>query len=290
MIKKIIQKSLNRIIPGNKPNFIIAGAQKSGTTSLYYYLNQHPKLIGSTPKEVRFFNRDKNYEKGENWYKNAFKDYKKPLKKGLYFEATPEYLYRRSVAERIHDFDPSLKIIVILREPIKRAYSSWNMYRDFPIKFKGKLPGALSSEYGYVNDRQNNIVKELYKTDKFPSFEEVIASEMDKIENESELEEPSFIRRGIYLPQIKKYHELFGKDQVLVLGFNEFTENKIETLNKILLFLNIQKDNWTFLNGEKMNFRNYPQKIGTEMYKKLRDFYTPYNKALFEYLGKKIDW
>src|SRR5690606_31670006 len=121
--------------------------------------------------------------------------------------------YRSFAAERMYNEYPELKIIMMLRDPVKRAYSSWNMYRDFPFKFQ-KLPGKLASKNGYVHDRQNNLVKELYNGERFPTFEEAVASEMLKIDTNSILEEPSFLRRGVYLPQIKRYHDLFGKDKV----------------------------------------------------------------------------
>src|SRR5687768_12473294 len=94
-------RGLRNLLPGNIPDFIIVGAQKAGTTSLHYYLKQHPKLVGSSPKEVRFFNADYNYQKGKNWYSKAFRDAKNPFKKGLYFEATPMYMYSSVAAERM---------------------------------------------------------------------------------------------------------------------------------------------------------------------------------------------
>lgn len=289
-IKKTGKNILDAIFPGNEPDFIIVGAQKAGTSSLHHYLKQHPEIIGSRPKEVRYFDRDDNYRKGKKWYEKAFKDYKNPFRNGLYFEATPEYLYRSFSAERMHAYKPDLKIIIIMREPVKRAYSSWNMYRDFPIKFKGKLPGMLEAEEGYIHDRENNLVKELYTAETFPTFEETTTAEIQKIKTNSTLEEPSFLRRGIYLPQIKRYHDLFGKEQVLVLGFKDLIKNKVETLNKIMLFLGLEKHNWGFLDDEKKNVRTYPKKISSEMEEKLMDFYKPYNEALFDYLETKINW
>src|SRR5690606_16552205 len=106
-------------------------------------LDQHPNLIGSMPKEVRFFDRDENYAKGVDWYKKSFRRTKGLLRKCLYVEATPEYLYRPYVAERIFEYNKELKLIILLRDPVERAYSSWNMYRHFLASKKG-IPDILT--------------------------------------------------------------------------------------------------------------------------------------------------
>lgn len=286
-VKKVVAKILHKILPGNSPDFLIVGAQKAGTTSLHYYLNQHPKLIGSKPKEVGFFSRDGHYQKGRKWYESAFKDISNPFKKGMYFEATPEYMYRSFSAERIYNYNPNIKIIILLRDPVKRAYSSWNMYRDFSVRPQG-LPKVFYD--GFLKGRESDILKEFYKRDHFPTFEEVFESELKKIEEKSDIEEPGVIRRGIYLPQIKRFHQLFGKDQVLILGFKDLINKKVSTLNTVLNFLGIEDSTWDFLNDEEKNVRTYPQKIGKELEDKLIEFYNPYNKELFDYLGTKINW
>lgn len=278
---------LKRVLPSSRPGFLIVGAQKAGTSSLFFYLGQHPALKESGLKETRYFSRDENYVKGERWYLDELKNLRQPFKKGILYEATPEYLYYLHVAERIYKFNQEMKILIILRDPVKRAYSSWNMYRDFTVS-RYHLPYVFKT--GYIKDRQNNIMKELYTTGEFPSFEEVVASEMEKIRTDSPLLEPSFLRRGFYLPQIKQYHEYFGKENVLILGFNELIREKVKTLNKVLRFLHLEESNWGFIDDEKKNARTYPEKMSQEMKSKLVEFYTPHNEALYEYLGTQYNW
>ena len=288
IIRKKIRRNIISLLPGHLPDFLILGAQKAGTTSLHFYLNQHPKIVGSSPKEVRFFDRDENYKKGLDWYKKAFKDISRPLGRHLYFEATPEYMYRRTAAERIYKFNPKLKFIVLLRDPVKRAYSSWNMYRDFLVSRK-RLPDILNR--GYFEGMDNNLHKELYSVGRYPSFEETVNSELEKVRTNSLLEEPSFIRRGIYLPQIKRYVDLFGKDKVLVVAFKDLVgENKIQTLNRILTFVGEEESSWSFLTDEMKNTREYKESISDEISRQLQEFYKPYNDQLFEYLGYKPNW
>jgi hypothetical protein len=78
-VKKKIKSLIYHTLPGHKPDFIIVGAQKAGTSSLHYYLSQHPKLVASRPKEVHFFDRDENFNKGRGWYHQAFKNPKKVI-------------------------------------------------------------------------------------------------------------------------------------------------------------------------------------------------------------------
>jgi sulfotransferase family protein len=286
IIEKVIRKSTTyikrRTLKKHAPDFIIAGAQKSGTSSLYHYLSQHPNLLASTPKEVRYFDRDDNFRKGKNWYHRSFINLNGDKENYLCFEATPEYLYRSFAAKRIHDEYPNLKVIAILRSPVKRAYSAWNMYRHF-LDVK-RIP------QGYVHKQENNLVTEFFKAKQFPSFEEAIDSELIKIKNDSPLEEPALLRRGIYLAQIQRFHNLFGKDKVLVLGIGDLKQNRKEVLNTVLRFLNLEESDWTFLQDEKINIGNYSNKMNKETEDRLNKFYEPHNTALFEYLGTKLNW
>jgi len=287
-IRRIFKKALNVCVPGNLPKFMIIGAQKAGTTSLHYYLSQHASLIGSRPKEVNFFSHDNNFEKGINWYRQAFVNIKSPLKKLTSFEATPEYLYRKNVAERLYQFNPDLKVVILLRDPVKRAFSAWNMYKYFGEREKG-IPRQFYTNY--CKDRDNNIYKELYGGANFPTFEEAIDSELEKLHSESELEEPSFLRRGIYLPQIEKYINLFGRDNVLILGFKDIVaKDKSEVLNEICNFVGLPLKDWSQVRDDKTNSRRYQEPISEKMIEKLQSFYQPHNEALFEFLGKKINW
>ncbi|WP_310993580.1 sulfotransferase domain-containing protein [Aequorivita marina] len=266
---------------------MIVGAQKAGTSTLFNSLAQHPDLLGARTKEIRYFSRKENFQKGDQWYINNLKDLKKPFKSGLLFEATPEYLNHPEAAQRIYKFNKGTKIIIVVREPIKRAYSAWNMYGDFLVSRK-HLPRVIDPAY-YPN---SNLAQEFYGNGEFPSFEEIIASEMKKIEN-NDNRSPAILRRGIYLPQIKRYLDLIGKEQVLTLGFKDLvTQNKTE-LNKILRFLNLPESDWQFLDslGKKgKNARTYKKKINPEAKIKLEEFYKPHNDALFEYLGYELNW
>ena len=111
-----------------KPNFIIVGSAKCGTTTLSDLLSHHPDCCFSRPKEVHFFSNDSLYDKGWNRYKNAFSHYNG---ESLIGEATPNYTAiptRANCAERIYRFNPNMKIIYIVRNPYNKLVSSWKMH------------------------------------------------------------------------------------------------------------------------------------------------------------------
>lgn len=283
-----MRRSLRNLSPGHRPDFLIVGAQKAGTTSLYAYLRQHPTIVGAVPKEVHFFDLEENYEKGAAWYESAFRAGFSLFGKRLFFEATPSYLYHKQAAERIFQYRPDLKIIVLLREPAERAYSSWNMYRDFRESEKN-APALIAKSY--VQGQENNLQQELFAAESFPTFAEAVESELKKMRETAPPEEPSFVRRGIYVQQIKRFAELFGREKILVLGFRDLTgDNKKATLNRILEFIGLPPADWSFLREEKKNVRQYPAPMDAETRACLDAFYAPYNEQLFDYLQFKPNW
>jgi len=277
------------------PSFLIIGAQKAATSSLAYYLNQHPKIIKAKHKEVNFFNNDGNYVKGLSWYRKQF--IPKHLKKQfipkhlfntgyIYFEATPGYMYRKIAIDRIREHYPKIKMIVLLRDPVERAYSAWNMFREYSSR--KKLPRAIYE--GYIEGKENNLYKEFYSSGIFPDFETCIEKELLVISSGEKNEEPSLIRQGIYIAPIENLYGIFPKNQILILGYKDLVQSTKETLNKILLFLRQSPCDWDFLITTKQNSRIYPHSMKEETRNFLNNFYKKYNEELFNKLGYKPDW
>jgi hypothetical protein len=108
-----------------KPDFLIIGAARSGTSSLHKSLAKHPNIkasiIGGNQKEVHFF--DKKYSLGLDWYFKLFNG------SHLNFESTPNYLYDKRCPKRIHEALPDCKFIVMLRNPVDRAYSHYRNWK-----------------------------------------------------------------------------------------------------------------------------------------------------------------
>jgi len=108
---------------GNLPNLIVIGTQKGGTSSLHYYLSLHPQIYMCREKELDFFIAQRNWERGVEWYKKNFVGEAK-----IYGESSPNYTdYPRydQVPKRMHAIVPNVKIVYILRDPIKRIISHY---------------------------------------------------------------------------------------------------------------------------------------------------------------------
>lgn len=274
----------SRLLGGHKPNFMIIGAQKCGTTSLFSYLDDLPAFSGSQPKEVHYFDREDNFKKGNRWYESRF--LKKIGGNQLFFEASPTYMCREKVPERLKAYNPDLKFILILREPISRAYSAWNMYRQWSEE--GVLPWGIANDQ---HGRDESSIYRIFFKNGCPSFSDYIQLEMELIEKGDTEEEPSLIRRGLYKQQIERYVELFGWDKVLVLGFNELKNDSEAVIRKCHEFLGVPYQAPELL-GEKeiKNKRAYPSKINLDDLEALRRFYDQRNQELFDYLGFQPDW
>lgn len=117
--------SAERSIP--LPNFIVGGAAKCATTSLAHYLDEHPDVCVSRPKECHFFDSDDDYARGPDHYRRYFKHWAGESAVG---DATPAYLHGAHIAERIRETLPGVKLIFIFRDPVRRAYSNyWHAIR-----------------------------------------------------------------------------------------------------------------------------------------------------------------
>jgi hypothetical protein len=284
LTERIIRFIKRKLSKGYPPDFLIVGAQKAGTTGLHYYLMQHPNLVGAYKKEVHYFDNDKNYERGKKWYHNNFKN-EQWKKKFLCFESSPAYMYRKEVPLRIKDDYPEMKIIMILRNPVSRAYSGWNFYRTYLSK---DLPKKVFKRN--LKRVDPDTFKEFYSTEVFPDFEMLINKDIERIKTISPQEEPSIVRRGIYVDQVKRYFDVFGRENVLILGMRDMINDKKKLMNEILKFLGLPESDWSFLKDEVLNAKEYIEKMKPETEAFLNEFYKPYNEQLFELVGRRVNW
>ncbi|MFY9141765.1 MAG: sulfotransferase domain-containing protein [Sulfuricurvum sp.] len=268
----------------NKPSFLIIGAQKAGTSSLHHYLSQIPTLHGSEKKELHFFDFMHLTHHNNDWYESHFAG----NKHDIYFESTPSYSYLPNTAERIYKYNPKMKLIFILREPISRAYSAWNMYKQ---AFESNDWLAMLTKNTTEKDKNNKLIDLLFMNRSyFPSFEEYIRIESDIIKKNPEYFEPSFLRRGIYINQLEEYEKYFDKKNILIIGNKDLSEKPLGVLKNILNFLNIDiKLEDKNIDLKAQHQRAYDSKISEESKLFLEDFYRPYNDLLFNRIGE-INW
>ena len=273
-----IAQSINRIVynvTGSShvlPNFLIIGSARSGTTSLYEYLTKHPSIIPGVGKEVYFF--DKQFSKGINWYKSFFptklnmsRAQNKLQSKCLTGEATPRYLHYPHAPKRIFSMLPNVKLIILLRNPIDRAYSHYQMEVDSGHE-KLSFEDAISNE------------------------EERITSDMKKMENDENFYSVNFYRksyltRGIYVDQLKRWFKYFPREKFLILKSEDLYSNPSNTYQQVLDFLGLSNYELTSFKAHRM--RDYSP-ISSQTREKLTKYFEPYNEQLYELLDRNYDW
>ncbi len=195
-------------------DFLIVGAQKSGTTTLHAYLKEHPELVMSDRKEVHFFNKDDFFKTAEPdyaQYHSYFNEAGESNNDKLLGEATPAYLYCRDAAKRIWQYNPSMKIIIILRNPVERAFSHWNMEVS-----RGAESLSFSDALKYESVRCRQAL---------PSQHYVY----------------SYQDRGFYSTQIREYWRFFSKQQVIIIKYDDLIETPENVLYSVFGFLGVDQ-------------------------------------------------
>lgn len=265
----IFKKKIKNLITfPSLPDFYILGAQKAGTTSLDSYLKHHPNIKGSFPKEIHFFDNKSIHSKGLRWYKNHFRRYYFD-RKTLFFESTPNYLFNKNLPKILKELKPNLKFVVILRNPIDRAYSAYNMFK---LNYTEQKKSGKPIQEHLKAYEEHGI---------FMSFEEVVEKELEMIEKG--LENPdfdesfTFLRKGFYQKQLENWYQYFPKEQFLILEFEDLKKDEIAMLNKICNFLKIKDFSDITINKEPRNKREYNEKISETTRQKLVAFYIKYN-------------
>ncbi len=208
-----------------KPTFLILGAAKSGTSALAQYISAHPDITLSKPKEPHFF--DANYSKGMTYYlTNHFKHRTHEYLTG---EATPSYLIVPFVAERIlHDL-PHAKLIIILRNPVTRAFSSWWMFharRMEPLSFSD----AISLE-------ERQILEE--HPLESPLAPQIWTQHVQNIQLGRTIDVRTYLYAGHYAYHIQRYLRLFPRENIKLVFSHQLRENPYEILCDIWEFLGV---------------------------------------------------
>lgn len=246
-----------------KPNFIIIGTVKGGTTSLYNYLTLHPSILPAIQKEVNFFNRNHIFQKGINWYLAHFPKIPQNLNL-IVGEASPNYMYFPGAAKRAFKSLPEVKLIVILRNPIDRAISHYYMAARLGQE-KRSLEEVLAAEV--------EIIKNIPQ----PAFEAV-----------NFLQKPGgYVRCGLYVYFLKKWMSVFPRERVLVLKSEEMYENPAATMEQVFAFLEVP-------NNQLSEYKNYfygsYSRQEEEMRSSLSALLQPHNQRLEDYLGMTFNW
>jgi hypothetical protein len=253
------------------PDYLIIGTQRGGTTSLYKYLVRHPAAAHALTKELRFF--DLNYGRGLAWYRSRFpsRRYRALLRRRgvdlVVGEASPDYLFHPHAPRRIREALPRVKLIVLLRNPIERAYSHyWHQVR-----------------------RGHETL----------SFDDAVARETERLEGELErmLLDPSYLSyerhhhsylaRGVYVDQLRAWMDLFPREHFLIERSEDFFEHPPLVFKRVLEFLGLpdmQLEEYETFNAFTSGAMNPTTR------QVLLDYFQPHNARLYQFLGRDFGW
>ena len=208
-----------------KPNLFIVGQPKSGTTALHQFLGQHPEIYMSSIKEPHFFCADFHLESDRAYGKQRFFDFRNESAYLQLFaraknvkiagESSTNYLYSQVAAEKIYNFNPDAKIIIVLREPAKFLYSLHSHYVKFTEENEPDFLTALALESERKQEKATS----------------------------PRVTSPSYLyysERVNYYQQIKRYCDRFDSNQIKVVIFEEFKSDNERIFRDILEFLAVE--------------------------------------------------
>lgn len=256
------------------PDFYIIGAAKCGTTALYDYLIQHPSIHSAVTKEPRYF--DKYYDRGINWYKVLFpskfsKFFSKNILKKEFVtgEATPRYLDHPHVPKRIKKITPNAKFIVLLRNPVNRIYSHYNMRIN-----SGKETLSLQEAIKMENKRTEGEYKRMQEDENYYSFDYYHHSYMDL---------------SMYAKKLKHWMKVFPKEQFLIIPSERFFSNPDQVFQEVLQFLNVP--NFHLEEYSKVDAGKYKKtQMDSSVRKQLAEYFKPHNEELYKFLDINYGW
>jgi Sulfotransferase domain len=197
-------------------DFIVPGAQKSGTTALHYFLKKHPQIALPDRQEMHFFDDEEIFSQPVD-YELLHRHFRKrpgrllPVRPGIAGEVTPSYLYWKPAMERIANYNSRIKLVLLLRNPVDRAFAHWNMQR--------------------------------FKDREFLDFLDALKEEPRRIAQPLTVESRRFayIDRGFYSAQLERVFKFFSREQVKLIKFENFRDRKQETLDSIFDFLGVKR-------------------------------------------------
>jgi hypothetical protein len=223
-----------------KVGFLGVGAQKAGTSALDAYLRTHPGLCLGRVKELHLFDDDQNFfKRALGGYADYHRHFAPTSGTQLVGEITPAYMYWNEAPRRIWEYNPAMKLIAVLRNPITRAYSQWNMEHDRgvePLSFWDALQG----------ERARLRASAPHQNRRF-----------------------SYVDRGFYTTQLRRLWSFFPTEQVLVLRYEELQKQPNEALSKVFDFLGVER--LPRIQAQEAHVRPYVGRMTIREWKYLHD-------------------
>jgi hypothetical protein len=248
------------------PSVLIIGTQRGGSTSLFNYLVQHPRVLPPLGKELHYF--DFRHRNGLRWYRGRF-PYAHRLRDGaLTLDATPYYMMHPLAPRRAAALLPQVKLIALLRDPISRALSHYQHEAR-----GGREPLSFAEALDHEAERLAGEEERLRTEPDYYSFNH---------------HRYGYTRRGVYVEQLRRWAEHFPRSQLLVLQSERLFRDPPATMDVVHRFLGLPAHRLeryeTYLPG------NYEKGMTEELRARLTRFFEPHNRALYDWLGEEYDW
>ena len=242
------------------PDFLIVGAQRAGTTSLYRWLAAHEGVHPAFRKEVHYF--DLHFSKGLSWYRANFPLQEAP---GITGEATPYLLFHPLAPGRIAEQVPEAKLIVVLRHPVERAISHFSYMRALGIE-PLTLPEAIAAE----PRRLRGTEEQVSEGGKSPAHQHF-----------------SYVAKGMYASQLRRWFEVFGAQSLLLVESGELFRSE-RARRSVLVHLGLAPAGVPFptTHGAARNFT--PADDLDAVRQTLADLYREPNTELFTLIGRTL--
>ncbi|MEU5567049.1 sulfotransferase family protein [Micromonospora musae] len=258
------------------PDFLIIGTKRGGTTSLWNYLVQHPLVPRLFPawntKASHYF--EENWRRGEPWYRSHFPTQRQretlasrhggPARVG---EAAPLYMFHPLAAQRVAALMPSVRLIVLLRDPVERAYSHWKERRTHGIEPLDFADALAAEEERIAGERERLIAEPEYHSERHDWY--------------------TYRARGRYLEHLEPWLARFDPDQFLFLPSENLYRDARATYRRTLDFLGLP-------HHDLPEFKVYNDRrsapLDPEVREELTAYYQPHNDALRRRLGLDLDW
>jgi hypothetical protein len=266
VLAKALDGILRRVLPST-PDFIIIGAQKSGTSSLFEALARHPQIVPPDQKELHYFDNGHIAYGNQRLYTNKFPSRIIRLAGKRTLEASPSYFYDGDAAVRIASLKKKPKLVLLLRDPVERAFSAWNMYR--------RLAESSNTWFRLLSDDR--------------TFEEAVEDEKGRLSTTTwQADKRAYLKRGLYFEQLKPYLRFFGIGVDLHVIFYEELFFQKEGLSALLRDLGLDVDNPPEL--RKIGVGENKSSLSETTRQDLRSLFAPHNERLEKFLGRPLPW
>lgn len=245
------------------PDFLVIGAQRSGSTSLYTYLTSHPNIAPARIKEVKYFSAFADRPWG--WYRRQFPDALPPGT--ITGEATPYYLFHPHAPRRVARRLPNVRLIAVLRDPVARAYSHWAHETARGTEWLPFADALAAEPERLAGERERMLADERFAS---------VAHQNH-----------SYAGRGRYAEQLADWFAHVDRDRLLVLRAEDLFADPARTVRQATAFLGVPPA--PLLDARQHNERAYPP-LDPALRRRLAAAFAPANRDLEDLLGRRFDW